>query len=51
MAIYHVLGGAEYRDLGADHFDKLAPERLKRNLVARLEHLGYKVSLEEKPAA
>jgi transposase len=51
VAIYHLLDGAEYHDLGADHFDKLAPERLKRNLVARLEHLGYKVSLEEKPAA
>ena len=51
VAIYHLLGGAEYHDLGVDHFDKLAPERLKRNLVARLEHLGYKVSLEEKPAA
>jgi hypothetical protein len=52
VAIYHLLAGAEYHDLGVDHFDKLAPERLKRNLVARLEHLGYKVSLEEKqPAA
>jgi len=51
VAIYHLLDGAEYHDLGADHFDKLAPQRLKRNLVARLEHLGYKVTLEEKPAA
>jgi transposase len=51
VAIYHLLDGAEYQDLGADHFDKLAPDRLKRNLVARLEHLGYKVTLEEKPAA
>jgi transposase len=51
VAIYHLLDGAEYHDLGADHFDKLAPDRLKRSLVARLEHLGYKVNLEEKPAA
>jgi transposase len=51
VAIYHLLDGAEYRDLGADYFDKLAPDRLKRNLVARLEHLGYNVTLEEKPAA
>jgi transposase len=51
VAIYHLLDGAQYHDLGADHFDKLAPDRLKRNLIARLEHLGYKVTLEEKPAA
>jgi transposase len=51
VAIYHLLDGDEYRDLGADHFDKLAPDRLKRNLVARLERLGYKVTLEDKPAA
>lgn len=51
VTIYHLLRGSEYEDLGADHFDKLAPERLKRNPVARLEHLGYKVNLEEMPAA
>ena len=51
VAIYHLLDGAEHRDLGADYFDKLGSERLKRNLVSRLERLGYKVNLEEKPAA
>ena len=51
VVAYHLLQGDEYNDLGADYFDKLAPERLKRNLVARLEHLGYKVRLEEQPAA
>ena len=50
-AAYHIIGGAEHKDLGADHFDKLAPDRLKRNLVARLEHLGFKVTVEAKPAA
>jgi transposase len=51
VAIYHLLEGAEHKDLGADYFDKLGSERLKRNLVARLERLGFKVNLEEKPAA
>ena len=39
----------EYRELGADYFDRLHPERLKRKLVKRLEALGHKVILE--PAA
>ncbi len=51
VAAYHIIHGAEHKDLGADHFDKLAPDRLKRNLVARLEHLGFKVTVEAKPAA
>jgi hypothetical protein len=35
----------EYQDLGADYFDRLEPERLRRYLVKRLERLGYQVSL------
>ena len=31
-------------DLGADYFDKLHPERLKRKLIKRLEGLGFQVS-------
>jgi transposase len=46
-AIYHVLKeGKPYRDLGGDYFDRLDPERVKRYLVARLERLGYKVTIE-----
>jgi transposase len=49
VTIYHLLGGADYHDLGAEHFDRLRPERLKHNLVSRLQNMGYKVTLE--PAA
>ncbi len=45
--IYHLLKeDVEYADLGADYFDRLEPERLKRYLVRRLERLGYAVTLE-----
>jgi len=43
---YHILKHpVEYRDLGADYFDRLHPERLKRKLVKRLEGLGFQVTL------
>lgn len=44
---YHILKHpVEYRDLGANYFDKLHPERLKRRLVKRLEGLGFQVSIQ-----
>jgi|Deesub1362B_J571_1020462.scaffolds.fasta_scaffold10808_1 transposase len=46
IVIYFVLKEkVEYRDLGADYFDRLEPERLRRHLVKRLESLGYDVTL------
>ena len=46
-AMYHILKGrVPYRDLGPDHFDRLAPKHLTRYLVKRLEKLGHKVTLE-----
>jgi transposase len=43
---YHILGdGAEYRELGADHFDRLQPDRLRKYYVRRLKTLGYDVQL------
>lgn len=46
VIFYHLLKGAvEYRDLGADHFTRHNPERQRRELVKRLEALGYVVSL------
>jgi transposase len=49
VIIYHVLKHqVEYRDLGADYFDRLEPERLRRYLVKRLQGLGYEVSLTPK---
>jgi len=50
VSVYHMLSrGTEYRDLGADHYDRLNPERLTRHLVKRLEALGHRVILA--PAA
>ncbi len=49
VAIYHVLtSDTPYQELGADYLEKLEPERLKLNLVRRLERLGYRVNLEPK---
>jgi len=51
VAIYHVLANdTHYRELGADYLERLEPERLKHNLVCRLERLGYQVHLEPKRA-
>jgi transposase len=51
VIIYHVLKSeVEYEDLGADYFDRLEPERLRRYLVRRLQALGYDVTLERKDA-
>jgi transposase len=38
-----------YRDLGPDHFDHLASQRLTRHYLHRLEQLGHRVTIE--PAA
>jgi transposase len=51
--IYHLLKNPalEYRDLGANFFDTLNPERLCRHLVKRLHSLGYEVQLKKRTAA
>ena len=47
---YHVLNeGEAYRDLGDRYFDQHDRHAVERRLVARLEGLGYTVSLQ--PAA
>jgi len=43
--------GEQYRDLGSDYFRKRDPERQPRRLVAQLERLGHKVTLEALPEA
>ncbi len=44
---YHVLrDNVDYCDLGADYHDRLAPEKMTRYLVKRLERLGHKVTIE-----
>lgn len=48
--IWHVLKkGTTYVELGPTYLDQLNPERLRRQLVKRLERLGHKVTLD--PAA
>lgn len=47
VMIYHVLKhDVEYHELGADFFDRREPERLRRYLVKRLQHLGFDVILK-----
>jgi transposase len=49
VIIYHLLkNDVEYRDLGADYFERLEPDRLRRYLVKRLQNLGYEVTLSPK---
>jgi transposase len=40
-----------YEDLGRDYFERHDEDRTKRNLVKRLEKLGFAVTLEKKNAA
>jgi transposase len=50
IAAYHMLrSDADYRDLGEGYLDRLDTGRIARNLVHRLERLGYEVDLK-KPA-
>lgn len=53
VVIYHLLKypDKEFRDLGADYFAKLEPQRTQRQLVKRLERLGFQVTLTPKTAA
>jgi hypothetical protein len=51
IAAYHMLAtGMSYRDLGATYLDGLETRRTTRNLVRRLERLGYEVTLGPKAA-
>jgi transposase len=43
--------GQCYQDLGRDYFDRTNEDRVKRQLVKRLEKLGYAVTLDKKNAA
>lgn len=52
VIFYHMMSNAtSYADLGADFFERLEPNRLKRYYINRLERLGYKVALEDAAAA
>lgn len=43
--------GQAYQDLGRDYFERTDDDRVKRQLVKRLEKLGYAVTLDKKNAA
>ena len=48
VSIYHMLSGdVSYHDLGDLYLDKLNRHHLTRNLVRRLERLGYCVTLQQ----
>jgi transposase len=53
VIIYHLLTEeTDYVDLGSQYFDERSREQVQRRLVARLERLGYQVTLETRdPAA
>jgi transposase len=47
--VFHIIrDGTVYRELGANYFDRLHPERTTKRLVQRLEQLGHQVSLQPK---
>lgn len=49
---YHLLKDkSEYKDLGADYFDKRRKQDVVRRAVKRLEALGLKVTVEEQQTA
>ena len=52
VIIWHVLAtGKPYDDLGADYFTRRQdPDRETRRLIARLEALGHRVTIEETAA-
>ncbi len=46
MAFHMLKHKQNYREAGADYFDRLNADGLRRSLVKRLERLGHKVTLE-----
>lgn len=45
--VYHLLrDGLVYQDLGPKHFERLNSDRLRRHHIAKLEALGFKVTVE-----
>lgn len=52
VIVYNVLTRrTPYQDLGPDYLDRRNEERLTRRLIARLERLGHKVTVEPRNAA
>jgi transposase len=51
ICYYMIRDRSHYRDLGADYFNKLNKQDIVMRTVKRIESLGFKVTLEELPAA
>jgi hypothetical protein len=51
ICYYMIRDRSHYRDLGANYFNKLNKQDIVRRTVKRIESLGFKVTLEELPAA
>jgi len=52
VIVYHMIKhGTRYFDLGADHFDRLREQAVVDRALARLQGLGYRVSLEKVTSA
>jgi transposase len=52
VAAWHILKEeVEYKELGGDYFERMNEEKTKKNLVKRLEKLGYEVELRSKKDA
>jgi transposase len=47
IAVFHVLSGANYAELGETYLDRLDKRRTVRSLVHRLERLGYEVQVQQ----
>jgi transposase len=48
--IYHMLThGTQFKDLGADHFDRRSKELKIKHLVTQLAHLGFDAKLTARP--
>lgn len=44
VAVWHMLtSGQSFNDLGADHYDRLNPERARNSALRKLRDLGYEV--------
>jgi hypothetical protein len=51
VVIYHMLKtGAVFKEAGAAFFDCIKPERAVKNLLKRLESLGYDATLTPRAA-
>lgn len=50
MAYHIIKEHCTYKELGADHFDRLNEEQVIRRLTARIQALGYHVEMTKQPA-